>query len=470
MARRVSIPRPMLVLVALIAILALGAAALTTPGGGSPGPLAFVPEAGDNDADADAGDDATRTPTPTPTPTPDPRTTPRPRSRPRPRRRKREALGSRGRIGRRDRPGAPHRATPRPPAGPASSRSRPTAPDDWEPADRRRPRQRLRLHPRDPLRRDQAVQRQLPDALHRAPRQRRRRRDVRREQAALRVQGQGPVRPDHRGRPVHRRRLRRVHERLQHAVHEVHDPRRQLDRRRSRCSATVSWTDKPVLATSNDGKDVYVDLQRPDGRRPVDRAVARLRRDLGADQARRLQPLLLRVRCRRGRRTAPSTSRRAACSTAAAATRARTRRAPIEEHVFISRNARRQPGRTSSSRPSSPGWRARSAAARPTTGWATTPSASTALDGSVVAYDGAATTRGLQTIAARRSTDAGATWSARRDAVERRPSRRSTRRSSRRAAATSAPGTCRRRGRATSTSGTPGTGGRPTAARRGRRP
>jgi len=40
-----------------IAILTLGAAALTTPGGGSPGPLAFVPEVGDNDADADTGED-----------------------------------------------------------------------------------------------------------------------------------------------------------------------------------------------------------------------------------------------------------------------------------------------------------------------------------------------------------------------------------------------------------------------------
>ena len=95
----------------------------------------------------------------------------------------------------------------RPPAGPASSRSTPVA-DDWEPA--------IAADPNAPYvytlvtrYARQAVPRQLPVAVHGARDQRRRRRDLERGQAALRLQGLGPVRPDHRGRPDGtRRRLR----------------------------------------------------------------------------------------------------------------------------------------------------------------------------------------------------------------------------------------------------------------------
>ena len=64
----------------------------------------------------------------------------------------------------------------------------------------------------------------------------------------------------------------------------------------------VSWNDKPALATSADGRDIYVSWNGPHGRRPVDRAVTRLRRDVDPDQARRQRPVLLRLRRRRARR------------------------------------------------------------------------------------------------------------------------------------------------------------------------
>ena len=58
--------------------------------------------------------------------------------------------------------------------------------------------------------------------------QRGQRRHVEPEPAALRLQGQGPVRPDHRGRPEQRQRLLPVHDRIQRLVHEVDRPRRHL--------------------------------------------------------------------------------------------------------------------------------------------------------------------------------------------------------------------------------------------------
>ena len=86
------------------------------------------------------------------------------------------------------------------------------------------------LRTRHSLRRGQAVPRQLPDAVHRAADQQRRRRDVRTVEAAVRVQGRRPVRPDHRGCPADGQRLRAVHERLQRGLREVDRPRRDMER------------------------------------------------------------------------------------------------------------------------------------------------------------------------------------------------------------------------------------------------
>ena len=83
---------------------------------------------------------------------------------------------------------------------------------------------------RHPLRRGQAVQGQLPDAVHRPADQQRRRSDVGSVEAAVRLQGRWPVRPDHRGRPADRQRLRAVHERLQRGLREVDRPRRDVVR------------------------------------------------------------------------------------------------------------------------------------------------------------------------------------------------------------------------------------------------
>ena len=60
--------------------------------------------------------------------------------------------------------------------------------------------------------------------------QQRRRRDVGTVEAAVRLQGGRPVRPDHRGRPADRQRLRAVHERLQRGLREVDRPRRDMVR------------------------------------------------------------------------------------------------------------------------------------------------------------------------------------------------------------------------------------------------
>ena len=80
--------------------------------------------------------------------------------------------------------------------------------------DRRRPERAVRLRARDPVR-GQTVRRQLPDAVDGAGDLQGRRRNLGQAAAAVRVQGIGAVRPDHRGRARHRRRLRPLHERVQ---------------------------------------------------------------------------------------------------------------------------------------------------------------------------------------------------------------------------------------------------------------
>ena len=78
-----------------------------------------------------------------------------------------------------------------------------------------------------------------------------------------------PVRPDDRGRPPDRRRVRGVPERrpsrrLLDRVHPLAGPR-QTWTDPVHVYGNVSWTDKPEITSSADGKDVYVSWNGPKG-------------------------------------------------------------------------------------------------------------------------------------------------------------------------------------------------------------
>ena len=182
----------------------------------------------------------------------------------------------------------------------------------------------------------------------------RRRRDVDATESALRVQGLGAVRPDHRGRPEHRSRLRGLHERLQRGLHEVDEPRRRRGRPRSRRTATFV---ERQAGRSRRATTAGTSTSRGTARTRGDPWVAQSHdfgRDVDPDEARRLRPLLLRLRRRRRCPTARSCSRRAASSTAA---RGRPPTASGRSTTFVSTTSG-APGRTSSSTPSSSASRA----------------------------------------------------------------------------------------------------------------
>src|SRR5918994_5510049 len=81
------------------------------------------------------------------------------------------------------------------------------------------------------------------------------------------MQGLGAIRPHHRGRARHRRRLRDLHERLQRRVRALDRPRTHVERPVA-TYGNVSWNDKPVLTTSADGRHVYVSWNGPQGGDP----------------------------------------------------------------------------------------------------------------------------------------------------------------------------------------------------------
>ena len=224
----------------------------------------------------------------------------------------------------------------------------------------------------------------------------------------------------------------------------------------------VSWNDKPVLTTSADGRHVYVSWNGPHGRRPVDGRVAR-------------------PRARRGRRRRPSTPTATTSPTTptvlpdgtvvfseGSLTYTRPRRRPRGRRAASTRSSPRTagaPGATWSST------RCRSASRAPTAAAPTTTSGTRACPRTpaatlVYAYDGATEPFGPQRIYVRRSSDGGATWSA-------RPRSRSPARtpphlcSSSRADATCGSPTSRRRAATTPTVGTSGSATPATADARG---
>ena len=105
-------------------------------------------------------------------------------------------------------------------------------------------------------------------------------------------------RPDHRGRPEHGRRLRRVHERLQRDVHEVDRPRHNLvDSREDLRQGQLERQADPGHERQRQRR--VRELERSAERRSVRGAIARRRRDVDADEDRQQHPVLLRLRRRR---------------------------------------------------------------------------------------------------------------------------------------------------------------------------
>ena len=120
-------------------------------------------------------------------------------------------------------------------------------------------------------------------------------RHVEQRQGRVPVQGVVAVRPDDRGRPEHRRGVRGLSERLQHGLPEVHRPREDVERTGQRLRQGL--LDRQAGARGERQRPRRVPLvQRAERRRPVDGGVARLRRHVDADEGRRLQAVLLRLR------------------------------------------------------------------------------------------------------------------------------------------------------------------------------
>ena len=94
------------------------------------------------------------------------------------------------------------------------------------------------------------------------------------------------------------------------------------------------WNDKPILAVSDDGQDVYVAFNGPTGGDPWVAQSHDVGRDVDAGEARRQRPLLLRLRRATSRPTAPSTSRRSSLLYGGGGNKGTTPTGTIDEHVL----------------------------------------------------------------------------------------------------------------------------------------
>ena len=330
--------------------------------------------------------------------------------------------------------------------------------------DRDRPARRIRLHARHPLRR-QAVQRQLPDAVDgprtSAPTAARRGTPA---PPLCACKGSGQFDPIIEVVP----NTGAVYAAYMNGFNVVFTKSTNHGATWSapvKTYGNVSWNDKPTIATSDDGKDVYISFNGPTGGDPVDGPVARL----GARPGRRRSWSTPRAT------TSTSTADVAADGTVYFAQTAilyggggnkgTTPTGQIEEHVFISRDR----GATWENRTIASVWPGTACVAD-----GCTPdfylghiALSADANGNLVAlYDGATAAGGLQTIRTQRSTDGGRTWSSpvtlSATVGDERRARRRVARQRRR------PGVVLpdRRRRQRRRSGTSGTARRPTAARR----
>ena len=151
--------------------------------------------------------------------------------------------------------------------------------------------------------------------------------------AALCAQGILAVRSGRRGRPEHRRRLCRLPRRLQRCIHALGRPRQDPGRLRSRPTAT-SRNDKPALATSDDGRDVYVSWNGPTGGDPWRPWAARPGGDLDTAEARRLSSAtssLTPTFCMTGRSSSPR-------ATSPSSGPGGAPEGVVKHHVFVSRD------------------------------------------------------------------------------------------------------------------------------------
>ena len=130
----------------------------------------------------------------------------------------------------------------------------------------------LCLHPCDAFR-GQAVSRQLPRSVAGPSHLDERRQHVRRLEAVVRVQGLMAVRPHHRGREEHRCGVRGLPQRLQHGLHDVDEPRSDLERSGHRLRQRLLDGQASPHDVGDRERCVHL-VERPERRRSVDVGVA----------------------------------------------------------------------------------------------------------------------------------------------------------------------------------------------------
>ena len=171
----------------------------------------------------------------------------------------------------------------------------------------------------------------------------------------------------------------------------------------------VSWTDKPVIAVSDDGKDVYASFNGPTGGDPY---VAQSH-DFGATWTQRKLTDSARYIFAFDADVAPDGTVYFAETSilyGGGGNKGTTPTGPIEEHVYVSTDK----GVTFIDRLAAsiqPGIACVAAGCTPDYYLGHSALAVDAAGRVVLLYDGAATAGGLQTIAAKSSTNKGATWS-----------------------------------------------------------
>ena len=172
----------------------------------------------------------------------------------------------------------------------------------------------------------------------------------------------------------------------------------------------VSWNDKPVLAVSDDGRDVYVPFNGPTGGDPW----LAQSHDFGATWTQTKLVNSDRYYFAFDADVAPDGTAYLSQSSllyGGGGNKGTTPAGTIDHHVFVSTNR----GQTWTNRTAAqvqPGVACTAVGCSPDFYLGHTALSADASGALVLLYDGATTTGGQQTVSARRSTDRGATWSA----------------------------------------------------------
>ena len=170
--------------------------------------------------------------------------------------------------------------------------------DDWEPAVATVLQCAVRLRRHDSLRRPEAVQGQLPHTLDGAHDLEGRRCELGFAGAPVRLQGQRPIRPADPVVPDNGN----VYAAFMNGYNVVFI--RSTDHGKTwsapvKTYGNVSWNDKPILVTSDDGRDVYIAFNGPQGGDPWITQSHDGGLDVDPDKALEGRSVLLRVRRRR---------------------------------------------------------------------------------------------------------------------------------------------------------------------------